>query len=85
MRKKKTSDIAIIGVVTPAAWDEGGGMTGISIQATDEVEYVVEQDNIGHGLMALVHKRVKADGSIRQRVDGKIVIRIHAYDIITRY
>ena len=85
MRKKKTGDITIVGVVIPASWDEDGGMTGISIQATDEVEYVVEQDHLGHGLMTLVHKRVKAGGSIRQRLDGKIVIRIKEYEMITQY
>ena len=85
MRKKKTGDITVVGVVTPASWDEDGGMTGISIQAIDEVEYVVEQNHLGYGLMAMVHKRVKADGSIRQRLDGKIVIRIKEYDIINHY
>jgi hypothetical protein len=72
-------------VITPAKWDENGNIVGVSIQTLNEEEYIVEFNKIGRELIACLHKRVEASGSIRERLDGKRILKVASYKMITNY
>jgi hypothetical protein len=85
LKKRAATGIIAIGVVTPAKWDESDNIIGVSIQTLDEKEYLVESDKIGKELIPLIYNRVEATGQVRQRLDGKLVMRIKSYRIIDSY
>jgi hypothetical protein len=85
LKKRTAAGITAMGVVTPAKWDESDKVVGVSIQTLDEKEYIVELDKIGKALITLIHNRVEAVGSVRKRLDGKLVMRIKQYRRIDNY
>jgi hypothetical protein len=76
MKKTKSKDTVLVGVVVPAIWNENGQVTGTAINTFDEKEYIVEKDRSGRVLIKLLQKRVEVIGKIRERLDGKKTIRI---------
>ena len=66
----------IIGIVVPAGWNEAGNVTGAALQAFDENEYIIEYDAPDRLLRDWLHKSVAVTGKIRERLDGKKLIRI---------
>ena len=85
MEKRTAAGITAMGVVTPAKWDESDKIIGVSIQTLDEKEYLVELDKVGKKLIPIIHNRVEAIGSVRKRLDGKLVMRIKSYRRIDNY
>jgi hypothetical protein len=85
LKKRSTGSIKAMGVVTPAKWDENGNIIGVSIQTLDEEEYIVEFNKIGRELITCLHKRVEASGSVRERLDGKRILKITNYKMIDNY
>jgi hypothetical protein len=76
MKKTKSKDTVIVGIVVPAIWNEKGQVTGTAINTFDEKEYIVEKDRYGRVLIKLLQKRVEVTGKIREQLDGKKIIRI---------
>jgi hypothetical protein len=76
MKKTKSKDTVLVGIVVPAIWNENGQVTGTAINTFDEKEYIVEKDRSGRVLIKLLQKRVEVIGKIRERLDGKKTIRI---------
>lgn len=72
----------ITGIVVPAKWDDAGNVTGTAIQSFDENEYVIEHDCSGAMLKELIHKSVVVSGKIRERLDGKKLIRVLSVKLI---
>ena len=66
----------ISGIVVPAKWDDAGNVTGTAIQSFDENEYIIESDITGAMLKDYIHKSVVVSGKIRERLDGKMLIRV---------
>jgi hypothetical protein len=66
----------ITGIVVPARWDESGNVTGTAIHSFDENEYIIEYDRSGELLSKLIHKSVVVTGRVRERLDGKKLIRV---------
>ena len=85
MKKRCAASIKAMGVVTPAKWDENDNIIGVSIQTLDEEEYIVEFNKIGRELITCLHKRVEASGSVRERMDGKRILKIKSYKMIDNY
>jgi hypothetical protein len=85
LKKKSTAVIKAMGVITPAQWDENDNIIGVSIQTLDEEEYIVEVNKIGQELITCLHKRVEACGSVRERLDGKRILKIKSYKMIDNY
>ena len=85
MKKRSTAFIKAMGVVTSAKWDENDNIIGVSIQTLDEEEYIVEFNKIGRELITCLHKRVEASGSVRERMDGKQILKIISYKMIDNY
>ena len=66
----------ISGIVVPARWDDAGNVTGTAIQSFDEDEYLIEHDSSNTMFKELIHKSVVVSGKIRERLDGKKLIRV---------
>lgn len=64
------------GIVVPARWDEVGNVIGVALQAFDENEYIIEYDGSGRLLVDWLHKSVAVTGKIRERLDGKLLLRV---------
>ena len=66
----------ISGIVVPAKWDDAGNVTGTAIQSFDESEYIIEHDSTGAMFKKLIHQSVVVSGKIRERLDGRMLIRV---------
>ena len=82
MKRKKTKERTITGIVVPEDWDPKNNVIGVAIKASDYTEYVVERNNEGKGLLALVDKKVRVRGAVRERLDGDVIITVKSYESI---
>jgi hypothetical protein len=71
------------GIIIPSDWDSNGNIVGISLHAHDEKTYVIESSRIGNELYKYIHHNVKMNGKIRQRLDGRTLIRVVDYEVFT--
>ena len=70
--------VRIVGVLVPIAWNAGGGMLQIGLQATDEQEYYLESDAFGPALSQCIRRRVTVSGELYLS-EGKNVLRVEAF------
>ena len=71
------------GVILPADWDSRGNVTAVSISATDEAEYLVENYGRGRELMTMINQEIEASGKIWG--DGiSRVIEVTDYSILRK-
>ena len=82
MKEKKSKERTITGIVIPEDWDENDNVIRVAIKTLDYVEYVVECNSKGKELLALVDEKVKATGTIRERVHGDMIISVKSYEQI---
>ena len=71
------------GIIIPDAWDSSGNIVGISLHTHDEKTYVIEPSRIGNELYKYIRHSVLVNGKIRQRLDGRTLIRVINYKVIT--
>jgi hypothetical protein len=66
----------ITGVIVPADWDRQGNVTGVSISAFDEQEYVVQKEAKGAELIEHVRKDAEVVGWVEgERGKKKITVK----------
>ena len=63
-----TSTRTLVGVITPYTWDENDRVIEVSLSATDDEEYIIEN---GQRFLELIQKPIRATGIVKS---GK---RIH--------
>jgi hypothetical protein len=69
MNKKVTASMqTLVGIVTPYAWDQSDRVSEVSLSATDDEEYIIEN---GGRFLDLLQKPIRAIGMV---TSGK---RIH--------
>ncbi|MBF0449890.1 MAG: hypothetical protein HQK75_04245 [Candidatus Magnetomorum sp.] len=74
--KKKFGKRKFKGIITPAAW-RNDTVIEISIQTTDEEEYIVEHNETGREMLSFLHYPVEVSGRIKPRIsDGKMMISV---------
>lgn len=78
MRRKK--ERTITGIVIPEDWDPKNNVIGVAIKTSDYTEYVVERNNEGKRLLAFVDKKMRVRGTVRERLDGDIVICVKSFE-----
>lgn len=83
MKKTKSKGTVIVGIVVPAIWNENGQVIGTAINTFDEKEYIVEKNRSGQALIQLLQKSVEVTGKIRERLDGRKIIRIQTVKALT--
>jgi hypothetical protein len=82
MRKKKTRQRTITGMVVPEDWDSKDRLTRVGIKTSDFREFIVEHNKNGRELMALVNQRVCVRGKVRERLDGEFMLSVESYEVV---
>jgi hypothetical protein len=63
MNKKSTSGMqTIVGIITPCDWDENDNVCSVSLSATDDEEYVIENSD---RFLDLVQTPIRATGLVK--------------------
>ncbi len=78
-------NLKIKGIVVPVSWDDDGNILRISIHTTDENEYLIEQSKMGIDLLSHIQSKIVAEGPVRTRLDGKAIINVKGYRLISDY
>ena len=81
MSKKKanSSNEKLIGIVTPAQWDENDNVTEVVLSATDDEVYWIEN---GEKFLDLVQSQIEASGSVCRDRKERRSIRIKRYRVV---
>ena len=84
MPKKKTpqEQETLIGIVTPVQWNEYDQVTAVSLSATDDEEYRIEN---GEKFIDLVQKVIEASGEVRRDQKTARTITIKRFSIIENF
>ena len=79
MKRKKGRERTITGLVVPEDWDEKGNVIRVAIKTLDYQEYIVEYNKKGKELLAFIDNKVRVGGTIRERLDGDMIISVNSY------
>lgn len=71
------------GIVIPTDWDEKGNVSAIVIATHNEEEYLVELNQKGRELLALIREPIKVTGILRTDRNSKI-IEVEEYHLINK-
>ena len=84
MKRKKTKERTIHGIIIPGEWDENGKIIGIAIETTDEEKYVIYQNNRVKELFEFIHHnhKVEVTGTVTANAHGDMTIKINRYNLI---
>lgn len=80
MKKKiNTSMQTLVGIVTPYAWDESDRVTEVSLSATDDEEYIIENSE---RFLDLVQKSIRAVGCVKSGKKMHRAINIKKFELL---
>ena len=82
MKRKKTKERTISGIIIPGEWDENGKVIGIVIETTDEEKYLVYKNNKGKELFEFTQYKVDATGIVTADEHGDMTIKMNRYNLI---
>jgi len=82
MKRKKTNERTISGIIIPGEWDENGKVIGLAIETTDEEKYLVYKDNKGKELQEFIQYKVEATGTARADEHGEMTIKVDRYNLL---
>jgi hypothetical protein len=77
------SEIIIRGIVTPREWGADESIKSVSIQAEDEIEYLVEDSDKGKELLRSLQRMICATGTCTEDKNGSKYFRVKKYWLIT--
>ena len=69
----------LVGVITPYSWDEKDRVIEVSLSATDDEEYVIEN---GQRFLELVQKPIRATGIVTSGKKIHRVIHINKFEML---
>ena len=81
MKRKKGKERTITGIIVPQDWDDNDNVIRVAIKTQDYQEYVIEHNKKGKELLAFIDHKVKATGTVRERLDGDIIISVKSYEL----
>lgn len=80
MKKKVSPSMqTLIGIVTPCAWDERDRVSEVSLSATDDEEYIIEN---GGRFLDLVQKQIRAVGLVKSGKKIHRAINIKKFEML---
>ena len=82
MRKKKSRQRTITGVIVPEDWDADDKVIRVGIKTSDYREYIIEYNRQGRELMSLINHQVRVTGKIRERLDGEFMLNVEGYELV---
>jgi hypothetical protein len=71
------------GIVIPVDWDEEGNALAVAVSASDEQEYVIEQDEKGKELLEFIRHEIEASGVVRKAIKGRKTVTVKSYRLKT--
>jgi hypothetical protein len=78
-RKIKASMQTLSGVITPYDWDEHGNVLNVSLSATDDEEYVIEN---GLRFLSLIQQSIRATGIVKSGKKIHRMINVKKYRML---
>lgn len=81
-KEKAATKNVIEGLVTPNKWDNSGKIIGIAIQTDKEEIYLVAHNRMESELLSYLHRKVKIQGKIIERLDGSKNIHVSSFQTI---
>ena len=81
-RPERSKKVTIKGIITPAEWNENNIITAISISASDEMDYIVEENAIANELFGLMNEYVGVTGIAYENESGEKSILVKSYQFI---
>lgn len=80
MKKKVISSMqTLVGIITPFAWDESDRVREVSLSATDDEEYIIENSE---RFLNLVQKPVRAVGVVKIGKKVHRAINIKKFEVL---
>ena len=80
MKKRLNASIqTLVGIVTPFAWDECDRVSEVSLSATDDEEYLIEN---GARFISLVQKPIRAVGMVKSGKKVHRAINIKKFELL---
>jgi len=80
MKKRKSKELTINGVVLPERWDDHDNVTEVAIETEDGEEYYVEPNERATQLLAFIDSEVEATGIVREQLDGSLTISVERFE-----
>ena len=68
----------ITGIILANQWDENGNVIGVSVYTDREEIYIVAQNKRIKQLVGLIRTKVRVEGKIKERLDGKKIVYLEA-------
>ena len=80
MKKKVTASVrTLVGIVTPYAWNESDQVSEVSLSATDDEEYIIENSQ---RFLDLVRKPIRAVGMVKSGKKMHRAINIKRFEML---
>jgi len=80
MKKQKSKELTINGIVLPERWDDHDNVIGVAIETEDGQEYYVEPNERATQLLAFLDSEVEATGIVREQLDGSMTISVDRFE-----
>ena len=81
--KNKSASPPILGIILPSRWNEQGKPARIAIHTDDQKEYQIDFSGPGKELLNLTYKKVAVQGKLREQLNGRSILSVRQYQIIT--
>ena len=81
--KNKSALPPILGIILPSRWNEQGKPARIAIHTDDQKEYQIDFSGAGRELLNLMYKKVAVEGKLRDQLNGRAILSVRQYQIIT--
>ena len=80
MKKRiKAGRQTLVGIVIPYAWDGDGRVSAVSLSATDDQEYIIEN---GERFLSLTQKPIRAAGFVKSGQEMHRAIVIKTFEVL---
>lgn len=77
--KIRQSMQTLVGIITPHEWDENDQVSEVSLSATDDEEYIIEN---GERFLDLVQQPIRAVGIVKSGKKVHRMINIKKFDLL---
>ena len=80
--RQMVSKRSFTGIITPCGWGPKGNVESISLQTTDENEFLIEKNLSERELRSHINASVRVKGKIRERIDGKKSLSVREFRLL---
>jgi hypothetical protein len=81
MKKRNNREQTITGIVFPDEWDNEDNVISVGIETDEGEEYIFEPNDKSKELVSLVDYEVQVTGTVRERLDGEMIIDVKNFEV----